>query len=294
MDMDKMGVYKVGMYQICIRMYPSMRMHPCTRTCSSSATSFWVYASSGAATPTPQMTARGKANGELPNAKAKLQPTQVDFFASTKKEISVDVIIKKVVSYCAVDGDTSKSQGNPFSVEAFEEALMEDMKQLEEEIVRDDASAHTQRSGGSGSVLKYDVMSAARVAKRYMREVWDGRRTALEEDEPFREYLKQEGPHSCRCVRITTARAPSAHSHAHSLASAPASPCHGERSITHSPFSVAPASSPPASAPAGGGRRWADDALGSPPGCSKCRRTPGGPRSSWALPHTVCSGGPSL
>ena len=43
------------------------------------------------------------------------------------------------------------------------------------------------------SVLKYDVMSAARVAKRYMREVWDGRRTALEEDEPFREYLKQEG-----------------------------------------------------------------------------------------------------
>ena len=43
------------------------------------------------------------------------------------------------------------------------------------------------------SVLKYDVMSALQAAARYRREVWDGRKTALEEDEPLRDFLKKEG-----------------------------------------------------------------------------------------------------
>ena len=42
-------------------------------------------------------------------------------------------------------------------------------------------------------MLKYDVMSAVQVAERYMREVWDGRKPAPEEDEPFRDFLKKEG-----------------------------------------------------------------------------------------------------
>ena len=43
------------------------------------------------------------------------------------------------------------------------------------------------------SVLKYDVMSALRVAERFIHEVWDGREPGLEEDEPFRDFLIREG-----------------------------------------------------------------------------------------------------
>jgi hypothetical protein len=43
------------------------------------------------------------------------------------------------------------------------------------------------------SVLKYDVMSAFQVSERYLREVWDGRESTFEEDEPFRDFLKKEG-----------------------------------------------------------------------------------------------------
>ena len=78
------------------------------------------------------ITARGKANAEKDKCKDKLQPTQIDFFASNISEMSVEMIIEKVVRYCRVDGDTSKKGENPFSLEAFNEALLEDMKQLEE------------------------------------------------------------------------------------------------------------------------------------------------------------------
>jgi len=78
-------------------------------------------------------TVRGKANAEKDKCKEKLKPSQIDFFASDHSEISVQIIIDKVVMYCSVDGDT-KGDKSPFSLAAFNEALLEDMKMLENEF----------------------------------------------------------------------------------------------------------------------------------------------------------------
>ena len=66
-------------------------------------------------------TVRGKANAEKVKCKEKLKPSQIDFFASDLTEISVQIVIDKVLMYCSVDGDT-KGDKNPFSLAAFNEA----------------------------------------------------------------------------------------------------------------------------------------------------------------------------
>lgn len=84
------------------------------------------------------MTVRGKANASLERCKAALQPTQIDFFGATKEEVTVDVFIEKVARYCAVDGDTARSE-TALTYEAFMEALKEDQQKLEEEFGLDSA-----------------------------------------------------------------------------------------------------------------------------------------------------------
>ena len=64
---------------------------------------------------------RGKANAEKVKCKEKLKPSQIDFFASDLTEISVQIVIDKVLMYCSVDGDT-KGDKSPFSLAAFNEA----------------------------------------------------------------------------------------------------------------------------------------------------------------------------
>ena len=66
-------------------------------------------------------TVRGKANAEKDKCKERLKPSQIDFFASDHTEISVQIVIDKVLMYCSVDGDT-KGDKNPFSLAAFNEA----------------------------------------------------------------------------------------------------------------------------------------------------------------------------
>ena len=66
-------------------------------------------------------TVRGKANAEKVKCKEKLKPSQIDFFASDLTEISVQIVIDKVLLYCCVDGDT-KGDKSPFSLAAFNEA----------------------------------------------------------------------------------------------------------------------------------------------------------------------------
>jgi len=76
---------------------------------------------------------RGSCNAEMPKCKKMLQPTQIDFYASDISDIDVEIIIKKVITYCRVDGDTNKGK-DQFTLASFNEALHEDMKQLEEEF----------------------------------------------------------------------------------------------------------------------------------------------------------------
>ena len=66
-------------------------------------------------------TVRGKANAEKDKCKERLKPSQIDFFASDLTEISVQIVIDKVLMYCSVDGDT-KGDKSPFSLAAFNEA----------------------------------------------------------------------------------------------------------------------------------------------------------------------------
>jgi hypothetical protein len=99
---------------------------------------------------------RGSCNAELPNCKQALQPSQIDFYASDVSEITVDIIIKKVLTYCRVDGDTSKDGKNPFTIEAFNEALHEDMKQLEEEFGLAEMAAQAASDDDDMSKLKVE------------------------------------------------------------------------------------------------------------------------------------------
>jgi len=78
-------------------------------------------------------TVRGKANAELAACKNLLQPSQIDFFGVNRVDITVEIIIEKVLKYCTVDGDTKKSQ-QTLDLAAYNEALLEDMKKLEEEF----------------------------------------------------------------------------------------------------------------------------------------------------------------
>tara|TARA_B110001452_G_scaffold198054_1_gene167974 strand:+ start:1413 stop:2810 length:1398 start_codon:yes stop_codon:yes gene_type:complete len=78
-------------------------------------------------------TVRGKANAELATCKKLLQPSQVDFFGAHQEDITIEILIEKVLKYCRVDGDTKKSQ-QTLDLAAYNEALLEDMKKLEEEF----------------------------------------------------------------------------------------------------------------------------------------------------------------
>ena len=57
----------------------------------------------------------GKANAEKDKCKEMLQPSQIEIFASSSTEISVQKVIDKVLKCCVVDGDT-------VSLAAFNEA----------------------------------------------------------------------------------------------------------------------------------------------------------------------------
>ena len=58
---------------------------------------------------------RGKANAEKDKCKQELKPSQIEIFASGPTEISVQIVINKVLKCCIVDGDT-------VSLAAFNEA----------------------------------------------------------------------------------------------------------------------------------------------------------------------------
>ena len=103
---------------------------PCLSVCHTSlatVTAEWPRARAG---EKAAATVRGKANAEKDKCKEKLKPSQIDFFASDHSEISVQIIIDKVVMYCSVDGDT-KGDKSPFSLAAFNEARSsEDMMKM--------------------------------------------------------------------------------------------------------------------------------------------------------------------
>jgi hypothetical protein len=58
----------------------------------------------------------------------------MDFFAATREDISVEILIQKVKKFVVTDGESSDDVDNLYSLDSFMEALLEEKKAAEVEF----------------------------------------------------------------------------------------------------------------------------------------------------------------
>ena len=77
---------------------------------------------------------RGKANAADRPLRKVFGPTNMDFFAATREDISVEILIQKVKKFVVTDGESSDDVDNLYSLDSFMEALLEEKKAAEVEF----------------------------------------------------------------------------------------------------------------------------------------------------------------